>query len=188
MESYMSRSLKSFWGSLELRATPSPKRKKTAMILSAIFAKHAGQIVPSMMPERTRLQRCFSARKTEFTASWKCWIQRVIADSKTSHSILSISSESERRRRWRDSTSAKLSRTKRAGETARLMRERSAFAAICWVCRGATASDAAATVSRPKERRLSPAARFLFSSEDSARTARRLDWAFWSFNRMASSS
>ncbi|XP_020244546.1 uncharacterized protein LOC109822714 isoform X2 [Asparagus officinalis] len=93
MESYMSRSLKSFWGSLELRATPSPKRKKTAMILSAIFAKHAGQIVPSMMPERTRLQRCFSARKTEFTASWKCWIQRVIADSKTSHSILSISSD-----------------------------------------------------------------------------------------------
>ncbi|PON72967.1 hypothetical protein PanWU01x14_061170 [Parasponia andersonii] len=92
-EPNMSKSLKSFWGSLLLLVTPSPNRKNTAMILSAIFTKHSGHSSPSIRPPRTWLQSFFSDTSTVFTASSKCWIHRAIAVSKDSHFISSISSE-----------------------------------------------------------------------------------------------
>jgi len=98
-----------------------------------------------------------------------------------------VPSERERRRRWRDSTRAKLWRTERADEIARLRREWSAFEAMDWLCKGAMASDAAATVSRPTERRLLTAARSLFKSEDAERSETRLDRVAWSFKSMAAS-
>ncbi|WVY89461.1 hypothetical protein V8G54_034975 [Vigna mungo] len=71
-DSNISNSLKSFWGSLLLRATPSPKRKNTAMILSEILMKHSGQTRPSMKSPRTLSHSFFSENSTFLTATSKC--------------------------------------------------------------------------------------------------------------------
>ena len=88
----MSNSLNSLRGSLPLLATPSLNRKKTAMIFSAILTKHSGHTTPSKIFPRTWLHSFLSDTSTVLTASVKCWIQRVIAVSKFSHSMSSISS------------------------------------------------------------------------------------------------